>query len=225
MATKKAAAHKAVQRELSVTEYRARLQDAKSKEKHFVRLRNAWRKIVTHRTLQLKEKLERRKANGRPHRKGRNQIVGGSAEDRLVYAMELAHKIFRLEYSEAGTWVEGYGLTNVPAGRGYRTDCSWWFTMLRKACGLKGPSLTGGYTGTILTEGKQVTRHYAEHHAGVAVVFGSGAGFHVAMSLGDGTPTTYGHGVPEVDISTFDAFGPGTEVRYRAFPNTALKGA
>jgi len=219
--TKKAAVHK----EITVEEYRARLVDARSKEKHFKKLRNAWRKIVTHRTLQLKEAVERRKKNGKPHRKGRNRVVGGNAAERLVYAMEIAHKVFRLEYSEAGTWVKGYGLTNVPAGHGYRTDCSWWATMLRLACGLNGPSLEGGYTGTILAEGKQVTRHYAEHHPGVFVVFGSGDGFHVALSLGDGTPTTYGHGVPEVDISTFDAFGPGTEVRYRAFPNTALKGA
>jgi hypothetical protein len=216
---------KAAPKELTVAEYRARLATARSKEKHFVKLRNAWRKIAAHRALQLKEALEHRKANGKPHRKGRNTIVGGSAEERLVYAMQIAHKVFRLEYSEAGTWVEGYGLTNVPGGKGYRTDCSWWFTMLRKACGLHGPSLTGGYTGTILAEGKEVTEHYAEHHPGVAIVFGSGEGFHVAMSLGDGTRTTYGHGVPEVDISTFDAFGAGTEVRCRAFPNTALKGA
>lgn len=220
------AAKKAAPKGLTVAEYRARLVDAKSKELHFSKVRNAWRVIVKRRVLQLKHAVERRKANNKPHVVGfkDNVIRGGSAEERLVFAMQYAHTVFRLEYSEAGTWVKGYGVTNVPAGQGYRTDCSWWYTMLRYACGLKGPSLTGGYTGTILTEGKTVTRHYAEHHAGVAVVFGSGTGFHVAMSLGNGTPTTYGHGVPEVDISTFDAFGPGTEVRYRAFPNTALKG-
>lgn len=207
---------------MTVKEYRERLVVGKSKEKHFVKLRNAWRKIVKHRALQLKEALSHRKAKGQPHRKGRNEVVGGSPEGRLVFAMELAHKIFRLEYSEAGSWIKGFGLTNVPAGHGYRTDCSWWYTMLRLACGLKGPNLEGGYTGSILEEGRVVDRHYAEHHAGVAVVFGSGTGFHVAMSLGNGTPTTYGHGVPEVDISTFDAFGPGTEVRYRAFPNDPL---
>lgn len=214
---------KPVHKGLTVAEYRARLKTAKSKEKHFQGLRNKWRAVVKSRTLQLKEKLERRKAKIKPHRNGLNQVLGGSPEERLVYAMEVAHKIFRLEYSEAGTWVEGYALTNVLPGHGYRTDCSWWYTMLRKACGLQGPSLAGGFTGTILTEGKEVTRHYAENHAGVAVVFGSGVGFHVAASVGDGSPATYGHGVPEVDISTFDAFGPGTEVRYRAFPNTPLK--
>lgn len=208
---------------LTVAEYRSRMVNAKSKELHFTKLRNAWRKIVAHRTLQLSEALKRSKAKGKPHRKGRNQIVGGSANERLVFAMQTASKVFRLEYSEAGTWLKGYALTNVPAGHGYRTDCSWWYTMLRYACGLKGPNIYGGYTGSILEEGKEVTRHFAEHHPGVAVVFGSGTGFHVAMSLGDGTPTTYGHGVPEVDVSTFDAFGAGTEVRYRAFPNTATK--
>lgn len=204
-------------------EYRKRLKDGQAKEKHFVAVRNAWRRIVKHRALQLQEAIERRKKLNKPHRVGRNKIRGGSAEERLVYAMQLAHKIFRLEYSEAGSWIADFGLTNVAAGKDYRTDCSWWNTVLRLACGLKGPSLAGGNTESILREGKEVTRHYAEHHAGVSVVFGSGGGFHVALSLGDGTPTTYGHGVPEVDISTFDAFGAGTEVRYRAFPNTPIK--
>jgi hypothetical protein len=219
---KKAAASKAVPKELTVAEFRKRLADGKSKELHFVGVRNAWRAIVKKRALQLKHAIERRKAKSKPHVVGGNRVVGGTAPQRLVFAMEYAHKVFRLEYSEAGTWTKGYGLTNVPGGHGYRTDCSWWYTMLRYACGLHGPSIEGGYTGSILAEGKEVTRHYAETHPGVAVVFGSGTGFHVAMSLGNGTPTTYGHGVPEVDISTFDAFGPGTEVRYRAFPNTPL---
>lgn len=210
---------------MTVAEYRARLVAGKSKELHFVKVRNAWRTIVKHRVLQLQEAIERRKKLNQPHRVGRNKIRGGTAEERLPFGMRAAHDAFRLEYSEAGLWTKGYGITNVPAGHGYRTDCSWWYTMLRYACGLKGPSLDGGFTGTILTEGKEVSRHYAEHHPGCAVVFGPGDGFHVAMSLGDGTPTTYGHGVPEVDISTFDAFGSGTEVRYRKFSNAALKGA
>lgn len=210
---------------LTVEEYRARLVDGKSKEKHFVAVRNAWRVIVKKRALQLKHAIERRKALDKPHLVGKNRIDGGNAAERLVFAMQMAHKLFRLEYSEAGTWVKGYAITNVPGGHGFRTDCSWWYTMLRKACGLKGPSLDGGYTETIREEGKEVSRHYAEHHPGVAVLFGAPSTFHVAASLGDGTPTTYGHGVPEVDISTFDAFGPSVEVRYFAFPNTPIKGA
>jgi hypothetical protein len=209
---------------VTVEEYRARLKEGRTKAKHFAKLRNAWRKIVAHRALQLKEAIERRKAHNKPHRVGRNRVAGGSAEERLLYAMELAHRIFRLEYSEAGTWIKGYALTNVPVGQGHRTDCSWWYTMLRFACGLHGPSIDGGYTGTILSEGKEVSRAYAETHTGVAVVFGSGTGFHIAMSTGHG-PTVFQHGVPEVDTGTFDQFGAGTEVRYRAFPNTAIKGA
>ncbi len=213
MPTKKAA-HKG----LTVAEYRARLKGGESKEKHFAALRNAWRKVVKHRALQLREALERRKARNKPHRVSRNKVTGGSSEERLLYAMEVAHRIFRLEYSEDGTWIKGYALTNVPSGGRYRTDCSWWYTMIRYACGLKGPSIEGGYTGSILVEGKVVDRHYAETHAGVAVVFGSGTGFHVGMSTGHG-PTIYQHGVPEVDTGTFDQFGAGTEVRYRAFDN------
>lgn len=201
---------------MTVEEYRKRLKTAQSKEKHFIGLRNAWRKVVKHRALQLKEALERRKKNNEPHRMGRNKVRGGTPQARLLYAMELAHKVFRLEYSESGTWIKGYAITNVSPGGGRRTDCSWWYTMLRYSCGLKGPSIDGGYTGTILTEGKTVDRAYAESHAGVAVVFGSGTGFHVAMSTGNG-PTVYQHGVPEVDTGTFDQFGSGTEVRFRSF--------
>jgi hypothetical protein len=202
---------------MTVAEYRKRLKTAQSKEKHFVGLRNAWRKVVKHRTLQLKEALERRKAQNKPHRTGRNQVRGGTPQARLLYAMELAHKVFRLEYSESGSWVEGFAITNVPPG-GHRTDCSWWYTMLRYACDLKGPSIGGGYTGTILIEGKPCSREHAEKTAGIAVVFGSGTAFHVAMSTGKG-PTVYQHGVPEVDTGTFDQFGASTEVRFRTFPD------
>lgn len=206
---------------MTVEEYRARLKEGEAKEKHFIAVRNTWRAIVRKRTLQLKHAIERRKARDKPHVVGKNEIRGGDAEARLHFGMEYAHRVFRLYYSEAGGWIKGYALTNVPGGA-FRSDCSWWYTMLRYACGLEGPSLNGGYTGTILTEGKEVSRHYAETHTGVAVLFGSGTAFHVAMSTGHGS-TVYQHGVPEVDIGTFDQFGPGTEVRYRAFPNTPLQ--
>jgi hypothetical protein len=204
---------------MNVEDYRKRLVEGRAKEKHFVSVRNAWRVIVKKRALQLKHAIERRKALDKPHVVGKNQVVGGKPQERLLFAMEYAHRVFRLEYSEAGSWIKGYGLTNVPGGHGYRTDCSWWYTMLRYACGLRGPSILGGYTGTILTEGKTVSRAYAESHAGVAVVYGSGTGFHVAMSTGKG-PTVYQHGVPEVDTGTFDQFGAGVEVRYRSFSNS-----
>jgi hypothetical protein len=212
---------------LTVEEYRARLKDGQAKEKHFIGVRNAWRAIVKKRALQLKHALERRKAQQKPHVVGKGaamRVVGGTAPERLVFAMQYAHKVFRLEYSEAGTWVKGYGLTNVPAGRGYRTDCSWWYTMLRFACGIKGPSIDGGYTGAILTEGKVVDEAYARTHPGTAVIFGSGDGFHAAASLGDGSDACYQHGVPEVDIGTFGQFGADTEVRFRAFDNHPRKG-
>jgi hypothetical protein len=203
---------------LTVEEYRARLKDGRAKEKHFIAVRNGWRKIVKKRALQLKHAIERRKAQNKPHVVGKNRVEGGSAEARLLFAMEYAHKVFRLYYSESGTWIKGFALTNVPSNA-YRSDCSWWYTMIRAACGLHGPSLDGGFTGTILTEGKEVSRRYAETHTGVAVVFGSGTGFHVGMSTGSG-PNIFQHGVPEVDTGTFDQFGSGTEVRYRSFPNT-----
>lgn len=208
---------------MTVEEYRERLKDGEAKEQHFIAVRNAWRKIVVRRALQLKHARERRAKLAKPHVVGGNRVEGGKAEERLLFAMEYAAKTFRLYYSESGAWVKGFALTNVPAGE-FRSDCSWWYTMIRYACGLQGPSLTGGYTGTILTEGKAVSRHYAETHTGVAVVFGSGTGIHVGMSTGHG-PTIYQHGQEPVETGTFDEFGPGVEVRYRAFPNKPLKGA
>lgn len=205
---------------MTVEEYRARLVDAKSKEKHFLGLRNAWRKIVRKRSRQLREAVQRRKARQKPHVVGHDQVRGGDPEERLLYAMQVAHREFRHYYSEAGTWVRGRALTNVQSSS-QRSDCSWWYTMLRWCCNLRGPNIAGGYTETILEEGQAVSREYAENHVGVAVLFGNPT-FHVAASKGNGTPETYGHGVPEVDVSTFDAFGAGTEVRYRAFPNTEL---
>lgn len=210
---------------LTVEQYRARLVAGKAKEKHFLAVHNAWRSIVKKRALQLQHAIERRKSLNKPHIVGSGadlHIEGGTAPERLLFAMEYAYKVFRHEYSEAGSWVKGWGLTNVPAGHGYRTDCSWWGTMLRYACRVKGPSLTGGYTGSILLEGKQVTRRYAETHAGVFVIFGSGTGFHAALTAGDGTSLVYQHGVPEVDKGTIDQFGAGTEVRFRAFSNKPL---
>jgi hypothetical protein len=205
---------------VTVEEYRARLVEGKANERHFAGVRNAWRKIVRRRARQLREAIQRRKARAKPHVVGHNQVRGGTPAERLLYAMEVAHREFRLYYSEAGTWVRGCALTNVPSNSD-RSDCSWWYTMVRWCCGLEGPSIAGGFTGTILTEGKVVSREYAEKHVGVAVVFGSGDAFHCGMSTGDG-PNIYQHGVPEVDTGTFDQFGAGVEVRYRAFPDTEL---
>jgi len=207
---------------MTIEQYRRRLAEARIKEKRFHAIRNAWRGIVVKRSLALKHAIQRRKKRARPHVVGKNKVVGGHAEERLLFAMRYAKKVFRLEYSQDGDWVKGYALTNVPTPPPQlRTDCSWWYTMLRYACGLQGPSLNGGYTGTILTEGKTVSRYYAEKHAGVAVVFGTGTAFHVGISTGDG-PNIYQHGTSDIHTGTFDQFGSTTEVRYRAFPNTPL---
>lgn len=207
---------------MTIEEYRKRLAEAKVKEKRFHAIRNAWRKIIVKRRLALQHALERRKKRAKPHVVGKNKVAGGSAEERLLFAMQYANKVFRLEYSQPGNWLKGYALTNVPAPPPqHRTDCSWWYTMVRYACGVQGPSLAGGFTGTILTEGKTVSRAYAEKHAGVAVVFGSGTAFHVGISTGDG-PNIYQHGTSDIHTGTFDQFGSGTEVRYRAFSNKPL---
>lgn len=206
---------------MTAAEYRARVATARQHAHHFAKLRNFWRAVVRKRVRQAKEAATRRKARRKPHVVGRNQVRGGSARERLLYAAKVAAKEFRLYYSESGSvYPHLWALTNVPSDS-YRSDCSLWFTWLYKTCGLLDPN--GGaygepviYTGTLLQGGREVSREFAEKHAGCAVIFGSGTGIHVGMSTGEG-PTIYQHGQEPVEGGTFDEFGPGVEVRYRDY--------
>lgn len=212
---------------LTEHEARRRFHEAQRHEENAPtrKARNLWRGIVRKRGHQLTEVVKRERREAHPHvvthklhRDGFHYTVeGGNPADRLLYACRYAHKTARLHYLEGGTYRPGFALTNVPTDAD-RSDCSWWFCELYRICGLRDPlhGDTTRYTGTILSHGRPVSRRYAEHHTGVAVVFGSGEGFHVGMSTGDG-PNIWQHGTPTFRKGTFDEFGPGTEVRYRAF--------
>lgn len=220
-------AHRGHHEPLTEKQARRRLEEARHRLQHAKtrKARNLWRRIVRRRTHQLAQAVSRRKAHGKPHvvlhRRHHNgmryTIEGGSPEERLLYAWRYAHKHARLHYLEDGPYLDGYGLTNVPSDDD-RSDCSRHYLEQYRTCRLKDP-LEGDstrYTGSILEKGRPVSRHYAETHVGVAVVFGSGEGFHVGMSAGNG-PNIWQHGTPTFRKGTFDEFGSGVQVRYRAF--------
>ena len=194
-----------------------RLREARARAYRFARLRNLWRRIVARRLQRLREILA-----AVTHRRG-NLIEGGTLEARIAFLFKVAPRLFRLYYSEPGEFFAGrWAVTNVPSG-GYRSDCSSWAQNVVRCVGAGG-TLAGKiigaysdfYTGWVTQNCPVVDRHYAETHIGTAVVYGSGTGFHMGLSLGDGQRTIE-HGTPSLDYGTFDEFGEGTEVRYFRF--------
>lgn len=147
---------------------------------------------------------------------GKLRVVGGTLTERLVFAPKWAQKHWSDLYSESGTYDEDFSLNNHEH-TGKRRDCSWWWYEIHRACGVKLKTTEPRFTGSILDEFREVSRAYAEKHVGVGVVYGSGSGFHVGFSTGHG-PYTFEHGTPTLNTGSFDEFGAGTEVRYRAIP-------
>lgn len=162
----------------------------------------------------LVKKLARREPLVLRHGGGMFSVVGGNAEERLHRAFGWAMKHWHEYYSESGLYTLVNVLTNAGM-RHLRSDCSRTAIEVRRVCGLKTIDAEPRFTGSALTFGRDVDRHYAETHCGVWVIFGSGEGFHMGTTTGHG-PFTWEHGTPALDIGHFDEFGSGTEVRYRA---------
>jgi hypothetical protein len=119
-------------------------------------------------------------------------------------------------YSQAGTWDVDHCITGE--NYGHRSDCSSWFTSVFKSAGLPDPNgndFRGGYTGTLGSHGKSISRTDAYHVPGAAVLFGTAPFHHVELALGDGTDHTIGHGSAPVDMGTFSLL-PGP-VQFRAY--------
>lgn len=163
--------------------------------------------LKTHIKLRLQElaRLGPHVSNG--------HVIGGSPEERLNFSSHYAQKHWHDYYSEEGSYDEAHSLDNANFS-GRRRDCSWWYLEDRRACGLPTISIEPRFTGSILDQGRIVSREYAESHIGVAVVYGSGSGFHVGKSTGHG-PFTWEHGTPTLNAGHFDEFGPSTQVQYR----------
>lgn len=143
-----------------------------------------------------------------------NKATGGTPRERLK-AVALASAAACASghrpnfYSMPGAWTVDHCITGEHSGD--RSDCSQWFTSVYKAAGLKDPNgerYTGGYTGTLVANGKQVS----SPQPGDAVIYGSGVGHHVELFIGDGR--TIGHGSAPVDAGVVDLFGDGD---YRFF--------
>ena len=150
-----------------------------------------------------------------------DKVTGGTPEKRLqVCQLESAHRCStgrrRNFYSQSGAYDVDNCLTGPPYG--HRDDCSSWFASVYKSCGLPDPNGQGygsGYTGTLVANGKQITRGEAMHTPGAAVIFGYGPGHHVEMAVGDGTERTTGHGSAPVDAGTFSLLpGPVRFFKY-----------
>lgn len=144
-----------------------------------------------------------------------NKITGGTARQRLVAgalaaAANCSSGKRRNVYSQAGAYTVQRGITGEPVG--YRTDCSQFVTSIYWSAGLEDPNgenWTGGYTGTLVREGKWVN----SPQPGDLVLYGSGTAHHVEMYVGPGDKTI-GHGSAPVDAGVINLFGDGD---YRFF--------
>jgi len=144
-----------------------------------------------------------------------NKITGGTARQRLVAgalaaAASCSSGKRRNVYSQAGAYTVEHGITGEPVG--YRTDCSQFVTSMYWSAGLNDPNgydWKGGYTGTLVSHGKQVK----SPQPGDLVLYGSGTAHHVEMFVGPGDKTI-GHGSAPVDAGVINLFGDGD---YRFF--------
>lgn len=142
-----------------------------------------------------------------------NKASGGTALQRLeavAKAAALEHLKGRRKsfYSQAGAWTVQYAITGEP--RGYRSDCSQWFTSAHWSAGgwrgaghpeflpdPNGTGYTGGYTGTLGSHGRQINS--AARKTGDAGLYGTPPFHHVEMCVG---AAFIGHGSPPIDAIT-----------------------
>lgn len=140
-----------------------------------------------------------------------NRIEGGNPRERIVAAALAASRADaegrrKSFYSQDGGWTTDYAITGEP--HGYRSDCSQWVTSVYKSAGLPDPNgndYKGGYTGTLATHCRKISR--AQLQPGDLVLYGSGPPYHhVELYVGPGEQTI-GHGSPPVDGGTINMIG------------------
>lgn len=146
-----------------------------------------------------------------------DKATGGTARERLkavalASAAACASGKRRNFYSQPGSWNVDDCITGENYGE--RSDCSQWVTAVYKSAGLKDPNgtgYTGGYTGTLVANGKQISR--SQLQPGDLVIYGSGTAYHVELFVGPGD-RTIGHGDASINAGVVDLFGNGD---YRCF--------
>jgi hypothetical protein len=171
----------------------------------------------------LRARLEKLREQKGPKIKG-NKVVGGTPEKRLQVCMLGSAANCKTGkranfYSQVGSFDVQHSITGP--SRNHRDDCSSWFTSVYWSCGLPDPNgtgYTGGFTGTLATHGKKISREQAKHTPMAAVLFGSAPFHHVEAAIGDGTEHTIGHGSAPVDMGSFDLL-PGP-VEFRKYPHS-----
>jgi cell wall-associated NlpC family hydrolase len=134
-----------------------------------------------------------------------NTITGGSSRQRVVAAARRAAYLDTIGkrpsfYSQTGWWDVKHGITGE--ARGVRSDCSQWVTAMYHSAGVSDPNgngYKGGYTGTLSSHGKHISR--AQLKPGDLVLYGPGTHHHVEMYIGPGDKTI-GHGSRHVDAGT-----------------------
>jgi len=219
---KKAAQKKADQLRAEGHPERATRKDKKALRLEVVATKNHQRaqfwlgrvKVLTQRIHKLETdqaKLQKELAELGPNIVG-NKATGGTKQERLkAVALKSASECSAGRrhnfYSQAGSWDVDHCITGESYGE--RSDCSSWVTSVYKSCGLPDPNgadYSGGYTGTLITNGKRINRSQLE--PGDLVLYGGGTGHHVELFVGPGDRTT-GHGSAPVDAGVIDLFGDG----------------
>lgn len=151
-----------------------------------------------------------------------NKIRGGTPSERLRLAIHVAALNYRKGhqpgyYSQSGAPRSyRHGLENYPFGHIW--DCSTFADAMYFVCGLDSPSgpgafRTGGFTGTELAHGHQVSASQAR--SGDLVIYlmfsGDRTGHHVEVIDDPVRQTTIGHGDSAINSAGpgYDLFGDG----------------
>lgn len=151
---------------------------------------------------------------------GHNKVRGGTPEQRLRVAIHTA----ALNYVKGdqpgyysmtgGTRDYRHGLFHYAQGRIW--DCSTFADAMYYVCGLDSPSgpgafQTGGFTGTELAHGRQISQ--SEVRSGDLCIYlrfaGDTVGHHVEVVDDPAKESTIGHGDSAINAGTFNLFGDG----------------
>lgn len=151
-----------------------------------------------------------------------NKVDGGTAIEKLEFAMRYSDVHSSLYYSQTGREDIHHGLNGPPSGA--RFDCSSWFTSIYWSCDLPDPNGTEykvgevDFTGSLGEGGKPIAEH--ELDTGDAILYGVAPFHHIEMKIGKMSVTnkTMGHGTSDTNEGIV-ALLPGPRA-YRRYPKS-----